>query len=120
MKKYSIIIALSLFCITLLPSESSAVEIGIYGKAGAYYQNGKWKVCPGFRFKKCATLNISWQEIKDWVFGSELPPSGIVEVYDEEGDVDYIISVTVVGINSNIINENSAPASINGDDIVFE
>ncbi|MCD4679263.1 MAG: hypothetical protein K8S00_02630 [Bacteroidales bacterium] len=120
MKKYSIVFALCLFCMTLLPTESSAVEIGIYGKAGAYYQNGKWKVCPGFRLKKCATLNISWQEIKDWVFGSEQAPSGIVEVYDNEGAVDYIISVTVVGINSNITNSSSPPEYINGDDIIFE
>ena len=119
MKKYSIILALCMFCLTLLPTESSAIKIGIYGKAGAHCQDGKWKVCPGFKINKCATLTISWQEIKDWAFGSALPQSGVVEIYDNNGTVDYIISVTVVGINSGSISNTSQPEYIMGDDIEF-
>ncbi len=120
MKKYSVLFILCLFCLTLIPKESSAVTIAIYGKAGAYYHNGQWKVCPGFKFHKCASLKISWKEIKDFLLGCEQAPSGIVEVYDENGDVDYIISVNVVGINGNVTIGESPPELIYGDNIIFE
>ena len=119
MKKFTILFITCLFCLTLFPQESSAIKINLRGKAGAYYKNGKWKVCPGFSFKKCATLKVTWKELIDWVFGSEQPPAGIVEVLDEEGNPDYTINVTIVGINQSAVGGNSPPAYIMGDDIGF-
>jgi hypothetical protein len=120
MKKQLIISLTLIMCFCCLPKDSSALQINMYGKAGAYYHNGKWKVCPGFRFNRCATINVSWQEIKDFIFGSEIYPKATVEVYNDEGQEDYTINVRIVSISNNAINGASPPNYIMGDDIELE
>jgi len=120
MKRYTVILLTCLFCFTLLPYDSSAIKLHFYGKAGVQYQNGKIKICPGIDIKKCATLKLNWKEFIDYIFGSAQAPAGIVEVLDDDGEVEYTISVTVVGINNNVISENSPPEHIRGDDIELE
>lgn len=119
MKKLTFLLLCGVFCLALLPKESHAVTINIYGKAGAYFQNGKWKVCPGFRFNKCATLTITWKEIRDFIYGNEEAPSAVVDVYTEEGLLDYTINVKVIEINPSAISGETPPEYIMGDDIVF-
>lgn len=119
MKKFAIFFVIGFTFLSFFPLQSSAVTINLYGKAGAYLQNGKWKICPGFRFKKCASLEVSWKEIKDLIFGSEQPIPAIVHVYTEEGQFDYTLSVKIVGLNASLVGE-TPPEYIMGDDIVFE
>lgn len=120
MKKLIILIFMCFCCFTLLPTKSSAIKINLRGKAGAQYINGKWKVCPGRSSNKCATIDVSWKEIKDYIFGSANAPVGTVEVFDEEGNHDYSISVKVVMINNSVICGTSPPNYIMGDDIELE
>ncbi len=120
MKKPAIIITICLLCFTLFPIKSSAIKINLHGNAGASYQNGKWKVCPKFRFNVCATIDVSWKEVIDFIFGSDQQPEAIVEVYDEEGNPDYSISVRIVGINNGATSGTSPPNYIMGDDLELE
>lgn len=125
MKKNILSVLAIIFYLCILPEDSSAIRINLYGKAGAYYQNGEWKVCPGFRLKKCASLTLSWSEVMDWLFGSAPSPNGIVDVYDEEGNTDFTISVKVISLSGTSASGTSAsgtspPDYIMGDDIIFE
>lgn len=116
MKKV-ILILLVLFCTNL----TYGVSIPIFGKAGAVYENGGWKICPGFAFNKCASIEVSWSEIWDFLFKNDPTPLPVkVVVYQSDGVVSTL-DLTLVGVsNSDIYREDREPKYLIGDDLIFK
>lgn len=128
MKRTIIIIAF--FLITLIPIKMSAVEIRLLGRAGAVYDlgNGNIKICPGFNFKTCATITITWNDVKAIFSNNNSNDSPImlekkaqagVRILDESGNVVSKIICTVDWVKQERITQEP-PSTLNGEDIIFK
>ncbi len=78
--KTRFIIAASFLMLFLFGTKnSSAVSIHIWGQAGATIQNGQIKVCPGFALRTCATLDISWKDLWEWITSKGDTLTGVLD-----------------------------------------
>lgn len=103
------------------------VNIRILGKAGATIQNGQIKVCPGFAFNTCAVIEITWQDIWEWITSkgdaetgvlNESPPVTI-SLVKEDAEVPYAyIKCKIVRIDPSLL-QGDDPNEIQGDQIDF-
>ena len=64
MKKKNLVLWTSVFFMCLFVSNSYAIKIPVYGKAGAIISGDEVKLCPGFKLKKCAVIEIKWEDLK--------------------------------------------------------
>jgi hypothetical protein len=75
------------------PSPIETVSFDIYGKAGAILNgDGSYKLCPGWAFYRCATIEISLKDIWNMIFkpnptGGDEPIPITIEIYDEQQQV---------------------------------
>ncbi len=126
MKK--ILLVFAILCAALFScstNEAQAVNIRLHGRAGATYENGKLKVCPGFTFNVCAVVNITWQDIVDALKKHEqtslnqvLPylPNVIVTLYNEKGIPTKDINCRITYISEEVLDN---PDFIYGEQILF-
>ncbi len=96
-------------------NKAHAVEIRLHGRAGAIYENGHLKVCPGFTFNVCATINITWQDIIEIFKKNEKSsinqvtpylPNVIVTLYDEKGTATKTINCRITYISDDVIDNS--------------
>lgn len=113
----------ALFCFST--NEVKALEINLHGRSGAIYENGNLKVCPGFTFNVCATINITWQDIIDIFKKHEkgsinqvIPylPNVKVTLYDEKGAATKTINCRITYISDDVIDN---PDFIYGEQFQF-
>lgn len=126
MKKRILIFACLLASIICFSAQkANAVEIRLHGRAGATYENGKLKVCPGFTFNVCATIDITWQDIIDIFKKHEkgsinnvLPylPNVTVTLLDEKGTATKNIHCRITYISDEVMDN---PDFIYGEQFQF-
>lgn len=118
MKKY---LFLALFSLLLLgTSNSFAINIPIYGKGGATVSGNGIKICPNFSLRKCGSINITWNDIKNWFAdGIGTPPIGNVTIFDDEGNEIGVLNVQIIEVNPNLLMEEY-PSKITGDDFIMK
>ncbi len=113
----------ALFCFTT--NKAQALEICLHGRAGATYENGHLKVCPGFTLNVCATVNITWQDIISIFKKHEksnindvVPylPNVMVTLYDDKGIPTKTINCRITYINEEVLNN---PDCIYGEQFTF-
>ncbi|MDR0969918.1 MAG: hypothetical protein LBM67_05225 [Lentimicrobiaceae bacterium] len=107
-----------------IPEET--VSIPMYGKAGAVYENGSWKICPGFAFKKCASVEISFKDIWNYLFKSNEPGNPgipnfpvVVDLYDDEEQLINTILLQGVLVLPTQFSSEETIRSITADDIIL-
>ena len=126
MKKIAIIVIFALSG-WFFSMQQAAAEPGItlikLGKGGAVFQNGSYKLCPQFSFRKCCKIHIAWSTIWNWItddgcwdpnVNSNMPVNGYAELYDDSGSVEGNYNVKITWINSNTC------AEVNGCSITLE
>jgi hypothetical protein len=134
MKKIVIVLMLAFFGILIGPNVYG-MKVTIPGKGGVVVDpNGSRHICPQFAFRKCATIEISWGSIWDYIWDSvgsqdiwelndHMPISGIETLFDDDGSVISVTNVTVTWIDFTGINANSQTTEIqlgSGSDITLE
>lgn len=110
-------LCLSILFVIFVTNYSLGIDIPIYGKAGAHYQNGQWKICPGFTFYKCASITITWEDVKNFFLNNcPDPPKVIVTIYEPDG-TESILYLELIHIDHV---EESPPAQLYGDNLILK
>ena len=118
-RKIVILICILTAFLAFKVGDAHAVEIRLHGRAGATYENGQLKVCPGFTFNVCATINITWEDIKELFKKNRSAsvddilqqlPNIVVTLYDEHGNTTERISCRIVYINKELLRQDNPDA----------
>ncbi|MFO7939747.1 MAG: hypothetical protein R6U66_08360 [Bacteroidales bacterium] len=64
MKRVFATLCVSIFFMCIFVFNANAIKIPVYGKAGAVISGDEVKLCPGFKLKKCAVIEITWEDLK--------------------------------------------------------
>lgn len=48
---------------------ASALTVRLYGSSGVVIKDGKTRICPGFSFNCCATVEITWRDVWEYIQG---------------------------------------------------
>ena len=116
--------------VTLFPiSKAFAIKVTILGKGGATVNNGNVVVCPNFSLHKCATIQITWQDIKDFFSRKQSDitdqtdysdyPETTITLYNEFGSVSNVFVRKIVYLDNTLLQQLQPPTEIQGSQILF-
>ncbi|MDR2085499.1 MAG: hypothetical protein LBP67_10950 [Bacteroidales bacterium] len=123
MKKIILFIIFGLF-ISVLDSyaqEPEYIQVHLYGRAGATFNpSGDIKLCPGFRFNICATIEGKLKDIWNLLFNSGPNFPVVVITYDELGQICETSIMNGDIISPHRFDSESSIMEITGDDIILK
>ncbi len=122
MKKLVVILSIILGGLLLTPKESEAISVAFFGKGGILiHPSGQYAVCPQFAFRICCIIEISFQDIWEWItenstwkngINTQLPINGSAVVYNDDGQEDGTYNVRITWLNP------GSDIQVNGDEII--
>ncbi len=82
--------------------------------------NGSVKVCPGWAFNKCASIEFTLSELVDYIFSKDASKMPICQVilFNENGEITKETFLKIRNIEHSLL--DNLPSEIKGESIEFE
>jgi len=96
----------------LLSGSLHAINIHFRGKGGiVILPNGNKEICPDFSFRKCYTIKVTWQDIKNFFTGDNQGASlqATASIYDDNEIVCETVPILITWVNPAVIVNDPGP-----------